>query len=204
MTGKRPTASDVPANVARLFVAQGVSSTAEIAAWFGVGIAPKSAAGLRAAGIEPDTALAWFRAGWPPAEAIERVAQGGTVVARSDVDPLKFAAAFRHNTVFSIRDAAWARVNAAITGLCVPVTRRSMMFGDADTTAEFLDGGWRSHEGYGFGSWSGDSIAGTRAVRFICARCGVTPPRRMKGEDLVPTTEELDAEFLLQLPEAWR
>ena len=47
---------------------------------------------------------------------------------------------------------------------------------------DFLDGGIRSHQGYGWGSHSWTVVEGSEALRAVCLFCAIKQPVRIKGE----------------------
>ncbi len=69
------------------------------------------------------------------------------------------------------------RVREAVAALDVPSIYNSMMFSSSSTQTAFLDGGHIDVGGYGFGSHSYSVIVGEDAVRLVCHRIGVRPPR---------------------------
>ena len=184
--------------------AAGVDDRSTAIAWFSVGISPGGARQLSEVGVSPFEGLRRFRAGWPPAEAAQQVRDGIPFVDRLECDPMRFGDAFRRRgNVYAVRKEALARVDAAANGLCVPGRTKSSMFSDMETGRFLLDGAWRSHSGYGFGSWSGDWIVGAQALRFICSRCGNVAPKRLKDEDSIPTTDELERRFFALIANDW-
>ena len=201
----------LPISVVEPHLAAGTYDPVLIRRWFEIGLSGAAAHRLTECGLSPDDALPWLRAGFLPREVGDFVNRGLTPrtaenprAGRSWRDAFSRSRGSDSADHFVVRDTELGEcAREAVNALVVPRGGSSMMFSSSTATASFLDGGWRSESGYGFGSVSGEWIVGFHALRFVCHRMGLPGPRRLKGEDLVPSAEALEHEFLDGLHRDW-
>lgn len=148
--------------------------------WFRSGISPRACAQFIATGLSPNDALAWLQAGFIPEEIVKFVSARKSIVAcKATLPNVPYSKVFRRVGAgrFGIAGPYVQRVWRAVCALDVPSAYQSSMFSTAREEASFLDGGYLSVSGYGFGSHSSTLVKGELALRFLCYRIGVRPPR---------------------------
>ncbi len=201
----------LPITVVGPHLAAGTYDPVLIRRWFEIGLSGAAAHRLTECGLSPDDALPWLRAGFLPREVGDFVNRGLTPrtaenprAGRSWRDAFSRSRGSNSADHFVVRDTELGEcAREVVDSLVVPRGGSSMMFSSSYTSAHFLDGGWRSQSGYGFGSLSGEWIVGFHALRFVCHRMGVPGPRRLKGEDDIPSADALEQEFLDGLHRDW-
>jgi hypothetical protein len=91
-----------------------------------------------------------------------------------------------------------------VRALAVPNGVDVGMFSHRREVYVFLDGGFGDYRGYGWGSHKVLYLTGTLALRFLCGRLGLQPPRRLNSEGTLLTAAQIEEEFLRQRREEWR
>lgn len=151
-----------------------------VQSWYVVGISPGAAARFAAAGITPGSAITWLREGYLPEEAIAFAQKGLSHDAASPrADKPAFSTAFRRTGegIYSMKGAFAERVDRAVQALDVPPTWGLSNARWAWQVA-FLDGGYVNAGG----SHPYSCVLGDAAVRLVCHRVGVRPPKTRRGE----------------------
>lgn len=171
----------VPPRYLTARIVTGCPEARSIQEWFTAGISPWVSAQFIEAGLTAGNALAWLQAGFIPSEVIEYATAGKSIEECKDRLPnVPYSKAFRREGEgqFGIAGPYVERVWRAVQALDVPLTYQSSMFSTAREKISFLDGGYASVSGYGFGSHSYSLVLGEMALRFLCYRIGVKSPRR--------------------------
>jgi hypothetical protein len=171
---------EVPARYLTERIVAGCPDAYSIREWFIAGISPWASAQLIEAGLSAGDALAWLQAGFIPSEIVEFVAARKSIdECRSKLPNVPYSKAFRRQGEgrFGIAGPYVERVWRAVQALDAPSTYQSSMYSTARESTSFLDGGYVSVSGYGFGSHSYTLVRGETALRFVCFRIGVRPPR---------------------------
>jgi hypothetical protein len=150
-----------------------------VRSWYLAGLSPKTATKFIASRIGVETAIAWVRAGFLSAEAVQLIERGISLESeKSQFANIPYSKAFRRaGATYTPKGDFNARVSAAVSALDVPSIYSSSMFSSASNQVSCLDGGYMEVRGYGFGSHSYSCIVGDKALRFVCSRIGVQPPR---------------------------
>jgi tetratricopeptide (TPR) repeat protein len=200
--------SGLPLRLVSRFFTFGMTDPEKIQGWFDVGVAPAAATVFANAGIPPSEGVKWLQSGFTAAEAAELGVAGNPDAQPSPRVGARWTDAFRRRrgtqNVFTIRRTDLGEVvRVVLASLDVEFDGSSSMYSSAWSRCRFLDGGWMSRQGYGFGSVSGEWIDGFHALRFICARMGIAAPRQLTGESSVPEQSELEADYVKHRNDAW-
>lgn len=129
--------------------------------------------------------MAWFRAGFLVEKLIDLRRKGlSPNSARTSIGTATYSSVFKRIGPgrFHVILKFLPRAKAVVRCLDLPHYRQSSMFSSADSTVSWLDGGLRSHEGYGWGSSYWTAIIGDNATDFLCYRMGVQPRRRKRSD----------------------
>jgi hypothetical protein len=188
----------VPPRYVTANIITGCSDSRSIQEWFAAGISPWASAQFIAAGLRAGEALTWLQAGFVPDEIIEFVSANESITAcKAWLPNVPCSKVFRRagGSRFGIAGAYLGRVWLAVCALDTPSTYQSAMFSTARQARSFLDGGYLSVSGYGFGSHSYSLIDGELALRFLCYRIGVRPPRKAPGTPDSLDQQTLEREF---------
>lgn len=167
--------------------------------WISAGVSAEDARRLAPSFATPSRAKPWTDEGFSAASAAAYASEGHSLrdakrlrrdgVLPQDLltsghqQPIPWSQALRrsrgHTAVFAIsrRNSAADRVFTALGDLGATETRRGAMFSDYVSLSFFLDGGFYSCDGYGFGSQHGEWIFGLNALALVCDRAGLTRPR---------------------------
>lgn len=104
--------------------------------------------------------------------------------------------------IFSLRPSAGEANHKRFWAMCsqlgVPHHVEAHVFGSKLEYYAFLDGGVSHYWGYGWGSHRVTSIIGWKALRLVCGRLGLTPPRRFRYEPNKPEIQALEQELAAQ------
>lgn len=176
----------------------GCPDACSIQKWFSAGISPWASEQFIEAGLSAAAALAWLQAGFIPSEIIEFVtAKKSIEECRYKLPNVPYSKAFRREgeSQFGIVGQYVERVWRAVQALDVPSMYQSSMFSTAQETISFLDGGYVSVSGYGFGSHSYTLVRGEMALRFLCCRIGVRQPRAAIDPPNPHDQAEIEAKF---------
>ena len=179
---------EVPPRFLTAGIVGGATDAESIQDWFRAGISPWTSAKLIEVGLKAGDALSWLQTGFIPSEIVEFVvAKKSIEECRGKLPNVPYSRAFKRDgdTRFRIAGPYVERVWRAVDALDAPSTYQSSMFSTARERTSFLDGGYVSVSGYGFGSHSYSLIRGEMALRFLCYRIGVRPPRAA-ASDPVP------------------
>jgi hypothetical protein len=178
------------------YLAIGVDSPSLAIEWEQEGFAPSLIKGFVATGMDPKEAASKVRDGFTDQDCLNGVLVPplrGTswreVLPRSRASDADF--------VLSPSASAdcHARFWYAVECLSVSTDYHGTMFASSYRWYQFADGGLVDVSGYGWGSHSGTWINGTKVLRLICGRMGLTQPRLLKGESQVPNLDDLEAEL---------
>ena len=176
----------------------GCSDARSIQEWFAAGVSPWASAQFIAAGLRAGEALSWLQAGFIPDEIIKFVSANESITAcKAWLPNVPYSKVFRRagGSRFGIAGPYQGRVWRAVSALDTPSTYQSAMFSTARQARSFLDGGYMSVSGYGFGSHSDSLVDGELALRFLCYRIGVRPPREAPGARGSLDQQTLEREF---------
>ena len=188
----------VPPRYLTTRIVTGCPETRSIQEWFTAGISPWVSGQFIEAGLTAGQALAWLQAGFIPSEVVEYATAGKSIEECKDRLPkIPYSKAFRREGEgrFGIVGPYVERVWRAVQALDVPSTYQSSMFSTARESRSFLDGGYVSVSGYGFGSHSYTLVRGEMALRFLCGRIGVRLPRAATDGAMVLDQANLEAKF---------
>jgi hypothetical protein len=166
--------------------------------WFVAGISPWVSAQFIEAGLSAGDALAWLQAGFIPSEIIEFIAAKKSIEeCKSKLPNVPYSKVFRRQggSQFGIAGPYVERVWRAVQVLDAPSTYQSSMYSTARGATSFLDGGYASVSGYGFGSHSYTLVRGEVAMRFLCGRIGVRQPKAAAHDAISFDQAELEARF---------
>lgn len=189
---------EVPPRYLTARIVTGCPEARSIQEWFNAGISPWVSAQFIEAGLTAGHALTWLQAGFIPSEVVEYATAGKSIEECKDRLPnVPYSKAFRREGEgqFGIAGPYVERVWRAVQALDVPSTYQSSMFSTARETTSFLDGGYVSVSGYGFGSHSYTLVRGELALRFLCGRIGVRLPRAATDEPIPVNLVEIEARF---------
>ena len=166
--------------------------------WFNAGISPWVSGQFIEAGLSAGDALAWLQAGFIPSEIVEFVADRKSIEeCKVRLPNVPYSKAFRRegDSRFGIAGPYVDRVWQAVRALDAPSTYQSSMFSTARENISFLDGGYVSVSGYGFGSHSYTLVRGEMALRFLCGRIGVRQPKSGTNGGTPIDEGEIEARF---------
>lgn len=188
----------VPPRYLTARIVTGCPDARVIQEWFNAGISPWVSAQFIEAGLSAGCALSWLQAGFIPSEVVEfAVAKESIQECKEKLPNVPYSKAFRREGEgqFGIAGPYVERVWRAVQALDVPSTYQSSMFSTAREHISFLDGGYASVSGYGFGSHSYTLVRGELALRFLCGRIGVRQPRTATRGPVPLDQAETEATF---------